>query len=175
MNPIFDLFETLTLILWLLPLPFLGMALSHRGRTWWVGWIQVAALMLVCALEVAAQIGPDTGGFAWIAAREYVWNAAGGMVLMGALSEGGLSTLRPGLPQRFRRARRAAAGMLPLFVALAALGAGTNLELHSHLLWIAAYAAFEALAIYTTAALWVRALRALAATALCASILFPSS
>lgn len=173
MSPTFDLFETLNLILWLLPLPFLGLALSNRGRQWWIGWTQVAALSLLCLLEVAAQVGPDAGVFSWIAYRETLWNGAGGMILMIALSEGGLTSLRHGTAQGYRTARRIVAGLLPLFLLLAALGAQTELALPLRLVWIAVYASFEALAIHTTSAMWVRLVRTLAALLLCAAAIHP--
>lgn len=172
MSPTFDLLETLNLILWLLPLPFLGLALSNHGRQWWIGWTQVGALSLLCLLEVATQVGPDAGVFSWIAARETIWNCAGGMILMFALSEGGLTT-RPATSQGYRVARRIVAVSLPLFIVLAALGAQTRLALPSLLAWIAVYVTFEALAIHTTSALWVRLLRTLAALLLCAAAIHP--
>ena len=33
-DPSFDLVETFNIVLWFLPLPFLGLALSDRGRRW---------------------------------------------------------------------------------------------------------------------------------------------
>lgn len=171
MSPTFDMGETLTLVLWLLPLPILGLALSHQRRLWWVGWIQVAALSLLVLLEVAAQIGPVTGEFAWIAARESIWNCLGGMILMGALSEGGISNLRSGLSQQFRIARRVAGILIPLFVIAAAVGTGTALEAATRFTWIAVYVGFESLAIYTAPVAWVRLVRALASVLLCASVL----
>lgn len=174
MSPTFDLFETLNLILWLLPLPFLGLALSNRGRQWWIGWTQVGALSLLCLLEVAAQVGPDAGSvFSWIAYRESIWNCTGGMILMVALSEGGLASLRSGTGQGYRKARRIVAATLPPFVALAAATAATPLALPSRLVWLAVYASFEALAIHTAPALWVRSVRTLAALLLCAAAIHP--
>ena len=173
MSPTFDLSETFNLILWLLPLPFLGLALSNRGRLWWVGWTQVGSLSLLCLLEVAAQIGPATGRFSWIAAREAIWNCAGGMVLMVALSEGGLTSLRTGMSNGYRKARRLVGAFLPLFVGVSALAAQSSLAIPSRLAWIAVYACFEALAIHTTPALWVRLVRSMAAVLLCASVIHP--
>lgn len=171
MNPVFDVGETIALILWLLPLPFLGLALTNRGRLWKVGWLQVASLSILVLLDIAAQVGPQTGAFAWIAQRETIWNATGGMLLMVALSEGGLAILRTGLSQRFLRARRLAAAMLPVFAIGAAIGFGTPLELPAKLAWIAAYTIFDALAVYTAPVNWVRALR-LVATLLLAGAIF---
>lgn len=170
MNAVFDLSETLTLIVWLLPLPFLGLALTNRGRLWWTGWIQVAGVFVLAGLDVAAQIGPQTGGFAWIARRELVWNCLAGMALMVALSEGSLAILRTGMSQRFLKARRLAASLIPLFAIGAALGTGTDLELPTRLAWIASYLVFDALAVYTAPVNWVRALRIVAAICLAAAV-----
>jgi serine phosphatase RsbU (regulator of sigma subunit) len=173
LSPTFDLFETFNLVLWLLPLPFLGLALSNRGRLWWVGWSQVGALSLLCLLEVAAQIGPVGGTFAWIASRETIWNCTGGMILMVALSEGGLAGSRHGASQGYRKARRLAAASLPLFVVVAALAAQSSLAIPSRLGWIAVYASFETFAVLTTPLLWVRSLRSLAALLLGAAVIAP--
>ncbi|MEN9309220.1 MAG: hypothetical protein RL173_3152 [Fibrobacterota bacterium] len=171
MSPTFDLGETLNLILWLLPLPFMGLALTNRGRLWWAGWLQVASLTVLVLLEVAAQVGPITGQFAWIADREYIWNCFGGMILMVAMSEGGIANLRSGLSPRFLKARRIVAGLIPPFVGVAAVCTGTPCQIPSRLAWITGYFVFEALTIYTTPAKWVRWTRFAAALLLGATVL----
>ena len=169
MNPSFNLLETLNLVLWLLPLPFLGLALSGRGRSWWPGWVQVGSLTLLVVLEVASQVGPVTGSFSWISDRERLWNFLGGAALQVAIAEGsawiGWQRDRV-LVSRLRRVL--AAGFLPMGILAAVFWKGSV-----HLSWILPWGAllcFEILAVATAPVVWVRALRALSAICLGVSL-----
>ena len=171
MSPSFNLVETFNLVLWLLPLPFLGLALSGRGRSWWPGWVQVGALSLLVSLEFASQIGPVAGSFAWTAQRERLWNFLGGALLQVAVSEGsawiGWQRDRA-MVSRLRRVL--AIGFIPAGVLSAFLWNGP-----AHLGWIIPLAellAFEALSVATAPVHWVRALRAASAVALGLSLFY---
>ncbi len=160
----------MVLILWLLPLPFIGLAITSRGRLRWIGWSQVGALTLLVALEFFAQIGANHGIFAWFAVRETIWNCFAGMVLMATLSEANFSTLQTRLSRFFRRTRLAILFVAPLFMAIAAWETGETYQILTRLVWVAIYFAFETLSIYAAPVTWVRVGRSLGALLLGVSV-----
>jgi serine phosphatase RsbU (regulator of sigma subunit) len=168
-NPSFDLLETLNLVLWLLPLPFLGLALSGRGRSWWPGWVQVGALSVLVALEFASQVGPVTGSYAWASDRERLWNFLGGVLLQIAVSEGSAWIgWRRGRTLVARLRRIIAAGFVPAGILAAFLWKG-SFPLALVLPW-GVLLLFETLAVATAPVHWVRGLRAASAIALAISL-----
>jgi serine phosphatase RsbU (regulator of sigma subunit) len=169
----FDLLDTANLILWLLPLPFLGLALTGRGRAWWPGWIQVGTLIGLAALEIASQVGPTTGPFSWVAARERLWNFLGGAGLMIAIAEGSAWFGPRGTSRRAVQMRRfLSTGFAVAGLAAAVLWSPARIGAASLLPWIA-LVLFEGLAVATAPVVWVGVLRAIAAFSLGASLLFP--
>lgn len=170
MSASFDLLETLNLILWLLPLPFLGLALTGRGRQWWPGWIQVGLLNVLVGLEVASQIGFNQGVFGWIAARERLWNFLAGAGLQIAIAEGSAWFGPRGTSRRAVRARRF---LSICFVVVGLVAASTwdrpALHVAFILPWIALLL-FEGVAVATAPVVWVGVLRAISAVALGCSL-----
>jgi len=176
MNPSFDLLETLNLVLWLLPLPFLGLALSGRGRSWWQGWVQVGTLSLLVFLEVASQIGPTTGVFDWVSDRERLWNFLGGTALQVAVSEGtawtGWSYRRNKSLEPLRRI--IAFAFLPAAVLAGLLWNGPLHPLARVVPW-SILLLFEVVAVANAPVLWVQALRIASAAALGASLYYKAA
>jgi len=167
MNPSFDLLETLNLVLWLLPLPFLGLALSGRGRSWWPGWVQVGTLSLLVLLEVASQIGPVSGAFTWISDRERLWNFLGGAALQVAVSEGSAwSGLGYGQKKVLAPLRRVLAfGFFPAAAVAALLWVGPFHPFARVVPW-SILLLFEVVAVANAPAQWLRGLRIASAAAL---------
>jgi serine phosphatase RsbU (regulator of sigma subunit) len=174
MNPSFDLWETLNLVVWLLPLPFLGLALSGRGKIWWPGWAQIGSLSVLAALEVASQLGPRSGVFLWVATRQRLWNFLAGAFLQIALSEGATHSgwRNPG-SALVRQRRWLATLFLPAGI-VSALAWNLSIGVAMAFPW-GAQLLFETLALASAPVLWVRVLRVAAATTLGASLAGPEA
>lgn len=162
----FDLLETLNLILWFMPLPFLGLALSDRGRRWWTGWILVVLLFVMVVLEVGSQLGSNR-----LADLELPLRAIGGALMLVALSEGssrsGWGTHTPLIQLR----RILGISTVPAGVISTLLVGRVQPLLMAVPLWIS-LGMFEFAAIATTPVRWVRLMRVVATLALCASLVF---
>lgn len=171
MSPSLNLWETLNLVIWLLPLPFLGLALSGRSKSWWPGWILIGALALLAFLDVAAQVGPTTGPFVWVSSRERLWNFLAGAILLVALSEGATRSGWKGSGRIVLRLRRIFALLFLPAGVISALSWGSGGGL-SHVAPWTALILFEALAVPTAPVPWVQWIRAATMAALGASLVY---
>lgn len=167
-DPSFDLIETFNIVLWFLPLPFLGLALSDRGRRWWPGWTLVGMLFLLVALEVISQVGGRLVGV--LEPLHPMWRFIGGSVLLVVLSEGSSRTGWGTRGPRVQARRFLGICLLPAGVLCALLWGKTSITIAAVPAWTT-LVAFEAVAILTAPVRWVRWMRFASGTLLGLSLL----
>ncbi|QQS04187.1 MAG: PP2C family protein-serine/threonine phosphatase [Fibrobacterota bacterium] len=167
-DPTFDLVETFNIVLWFLPLPFLGLALSDRGRRWWPGWTMVATMFLLVSLEVSSQIAGR-----WLGDLDRfhpIWRFLGGAILLVVLSEGSSRTGWGTRGSRVQIRRFLGMSLLPAGVLSALLLGRVSPAMSTLPAWVC-LAAFETFAIMTAPVRWVRWMRIVAASLLAVSLL----
>ncbi|MBK8803870.1 MAG: PP2C family protein-serine/threonine phosphatase [Fibrobacteres bacterium] len=155
-DPAFDLIETFNIVLWFLPLPFLGLALSDRGRRWWPGWTMVATMFLLVALEVTEQVAGKWLGE--IGRLHNVLRFLGGAVLLVVLSEGSSRTGWGTHGTKVQIRRFLGISLVPAGVLTALLLNRVPLPLACLPAWTS-LCVFEVFAILTAPVLWVRWMR----------------